>query len=102
MAINIEADPIQVLEVTVVGKEYKVRPPKAATLMDVTSGMSDKDEDDMSMDDLNKFVDLLFAPTDSKAVKKRLLDANDSLDLGHVMELLNKVMEEVQPNPTTS
>lgn len=105
MGINIEAEPVEVLDVTLVGKEYKIRPPKAATLMEITSGMEGKDDDDMSLDELQKFIDVLFSKTDAKAVQKRLLNREDNLDIGHIMKLMNAVMEEATKGmdlPTTS
>lgn len=102
MGIVIDAEPVEPLEVTLVGKEYKVVPPKASSLMAISDQAKGKDENDMGMDDIQAFVEALFQKKDVAPVMKRLRDQKDLLDVDHVMTLMEKVMEEVQGNPTTS
>lgn len=102
MGIVIDAEPVETMDVKLVGVDYKITPPKTAMLMQVTDKMQGKDEEDITSDDLYQFVDLMFTKTDATKVKKRLADPKDSLDIDHVMTLLDKLMEAVQPNPTTS
>lgn len=102
MGIVIDAEPAETLDVKLVGVEYKLTPPKTSLLMQVTDKMQGKDEEDITSEDLYRFVDLLFSKSDSVQVKKRLNEPKDALDIEHVMTLLDKLMEAVQPNPTTS
>lgn len=102
MGITIDAKPVEPIEVSLVGKDYKIVPPKASALMAMTEGMKDKDEDDMGMEDIKKFVDILFEKKDVNPVMKRLADSSDLLDIQHIMTLMEQVMEAVQENPTTS
>lgn len=102
MGIVIDAEPAETLDVKLVGVDYKITPPKTSLLMQVTDKMQGKEEEDVTSEDLYRFVDLMFTKTDSVKVKKRLNDPKDALDIDHVMSLLDKLMEAVQPNPTTS
>lgn len=102
MGIVIDAEPAETLDVKLVGVDYKITPPKTSLLMQVTDKMQGKEEEDVTSEDLYRFVDLMFTNTDSVKVKKRLNDPKDALDIDHVMSLLDKLMEAVQPNPTTS
>lgn len=102
MGIVIDAEPVETMDVKLVGVDYKIKPPKTSMLMEVTDKMQGKAEEDITSDDLYRFVDLMFTKTDATKVKKRLTDPKDDLDIDHVMTLLDKLMEAVQPNPTTS
>lgn len=102
MGIVIDAEPVETMDVKLVGVDYKIKPPKTSLLMEVTDKMQGKNEEDVTSEDLYRFVDLMFTKTDATKVKKRLSDAKDDLDIEHVMTLLDKLMEAVQPNPTTS
>lgn len=102
MGIVIDAEPAETLDVKLVGVDYKITPPKTSLLMQVTDKMQGKEEEDVTSEDLYRFVDLMFTNTDAVKVKKRLNDPKDALDIDHVMSLLDKLMEAVQPNPTTS
>lgn len=102
MGIVIDAEPAETLDVKLVGVDYKITPPKTSLLMQVTDKMQGKDEEDVTSEDLYRFVDLMFTQTEAGKVKKRLNDPKDALDIDHVMSLLDKLMEAVQPNPTTS
>lgn len=102
MGITIDAEPVEPLEVTLVGKEYKVIPPKASALMSISDSMKGKEEDDMGLSDIKGFVEILFQKKDVAPVMKRLTDGSDRLDVDHVMKLMEKVMEAVQENPTSS
>lgn len=102
MGITIDAEPVEPLEVTLIGKEYKVIPPKASALMAISDTMKGKEEDDMGLSDIKGFVEILFQKKDVPSVMKRLTDTSDRLDVDHVMKLMEKVMEAVQENPTSS
>lgn len=102
MGIVIDAEPVETMDVKLVGVDYKIKPPKTSMLMEVTDKMQGKDEEDVTSEDLYRFVDLMFTKTDATKVKKRLSDPKDDLDIDHVMKLLDALMEAVQPNPTTS
>lgn len=102
MGITIDAEPVEPLEVTLIGKEYKVIPPKASALMAISDTMKGKEEDDMGLNDIKGFVEILFQKKDVPAVMKRLTDTSDRLDVDHIMKLMEKVMEAVQENPTSS
>lgn len=102
MGIVIDAEPVETMDVKLVGVDYKITPPKTSLLMEVTDKMQGKNEEDVTSEDLYRFVDLMFTKGDATKVKKRLGDPKDRLDIDHVMTLLDKIMEAVQPNPTTS
>ena len=102
MGIVIDAEPVETLDVKLVGMDYKITPPKTSMLMQVTDKMQGKAEEDVTSEDLYRFVDLMFTKVDAGKVKKRLGDPKDALDIDHVMNLLDKLMEAVQPNPSTS
>lgn len=105
MAINISASPTQKIDVTLVGKKYKVSKPKAAVAINLASKLNLDEEDEQAgehaKESVEEWVDLLFNKTDAAAVKKRLYEPTDSLDFEHIGDLMGKILDDGE-NPTTS
>lgn len=60
--------------------------------------MEDMDEMRARVDD---FIRLLFSSADVEAIKERLDDPDDRLDLIHMRALINKISEKITGLPTT-
>lgn len=99
IAINADRD---VIDVNLVGKKYEVKPPKAFVMLKMSQQLQTAQEDPALMIEvLESFIDSSFAKADATKIKKRLEDNNDDLDLPHIMEFMEKVMEFATGNPTT-
>lgn len=101
MSIDIEAAPQKTHDVNLVGKAYKVKSPKTAVLM-ATQENIEKDDKEQSLNSFMPILELLFSKTEAKSVMKRLTDPKDQLDISHVNQLIEAIVQESQENPTTS
>lgn len=101
MGIVINGSAAKKLSVTLVGKNYKVAPPKAAVALTMAQNMQKEEDEQKLLDFMYEWIDLLFTKTDAVAVKKRLMDPKDLLDFEHISELMGAVMDS-EENPTTS
>ena len=131
--INIGAGGAALTTITVnlVGKNYKISPPKQmfnmrlarmspelgkmAKLGDLKLEGDEQDLEKLEeamrpveklMDLITEWIDLAFTKKDAEAVNRRLNDGRDLLDFTHIMELVRAVSEHVseesgEARPTT-
>lgn len=100
--IRIEVKPTKRLKLDLGGTLYLVKPPKATLAMVLAKKMSSKGGDlDSMMKALGDWLTIAMGPKEAKKVLARLDDADDDLDLAHVMELIEKLTERTTGNPTT-
>ena len=91
------------IKIRLVGQTYSIRPPKAALALKMAwRAKQFEDRPDLVAETLNEFIDKAFSAKDAEAVKVRLYESDDDpLDVPHIMELMNAVMERVVGDPTT-
>ena len=91
------------MKIRLVGQTYSIRPPKAALALKMAwRAKQFEDRPDLVAETLNEFIDKAFSAKDAEAVKQRLYESDDDpLDVPHIMELMNAVMERVVGDPTT-
>lgn len=92
------------LAVSLVGVDYSITPPKAALAIEMAKdikGAKNKKPEEV-MDTLYEWLGMVMDEEGVEAIKKRLRDRNDDLDIPHITELLTQVMERVTDNPPTS
>lgn len=108
--INIGSAPRPTLTVNLVGKPLKVKPPKSALAIEMAQSAGqfketksqDPSEALKVMDTLYEWLGMLMPKKDVDAIKRRLRDPEDSLDIDHLVALLEKVTEySVKANPTS-
>lgn len=101
LAITAKAAPT--LTVNLVGKSYKVQAPKAALALDVARQANSSTDANPAefMETVSRLIDAMFTPADSVKINARLRDARDLLDVDHLAELSNALMEHKSENPTT-
>ena len=101
-SITITADPVKKVTVELVGERYTVTPPKASLAISITQQARDGSSDDAeaAFDQLNGWMDTAFG-TKVKQVRARLADPSDQLDLQHIMQLMNALLDVGGESPTT-
>lgn len=103
--IVIEAPEVETIDVTLVGQHYDLIPPKTAMALRLAVEIKQvKDEDPVVMMGLlDRWLDFAFGgKKKADAVRKRLEDPNDRLDVVHLVTLMEKVIEVQMPeNPTS-
>lgn len=100
--IVIEADPREPFTVSLVGEEYLVTPPKSTIALALAARAKEAGEDGGKVrEELDGWVRLAFGKKQAAKVIDRLDDAEDDLDLPHIMELMQKLAEAVTPDPTS-
>lgn len=100
--INIDAEPVDLVHVNLVGKPYDIKPPKAALAMRLaTEAKLFSDDPAKMMDVLNAWIRRAFGDKAEK-IQKRLDDEDDDLDIFHIMMLMEKIIEvQTDATPTT-
>lgn len=102
MSIVIAAEPRAKLPVTLVGVEYKVKPPKMSVLAVVAKAAAKGTEDAEAMiTHVETLVKLMFGKDEAPKVMARLSDEDDDLDYLHIMKCAEAVMEETTGDPTS-
>ena len=109
-AFSVDAEEVQTYPVRLVGEMYNIRPLKSSYMMSIASKskhLQDKDGSeaaDALMKMINKWVDAAFEKDDAKAVKKRLDDPTDPIDIQHIVQMINMLAEHLAggARPTTS
>jgi len=101
--ITIDADPVEQIEVNLVGVPYQINPPKAALAMRLAVEAKTMGEDPSAVNAvMDSWMDKAFGKSTAKAVRKRLEDDKDLLDIQHVMLLMEKIIEaQTEANPTS-
>lgn len=97
------------ITVDLVGVEYRVVPPKAVLAIEMSNKMKRADISATMEENPETAIDLVFEwldycmfKKDITAIRKRLHDNDDDLDLPHLTELLTQVTEMSSGNPSTS
>lgn len=101
--IVIAADPRETLDIELVGVEYNIKPPKAATAMALMSSIGGdlQNDPEKAMEVIEKWVKVTFGSKTGPKILARLRDPEDDLDISHLGDLMQKVTEVVTGNPTT-
>lgn len=90
------------VKVNLVGKVYSVTPPKSAAAMRLASLASDRDSDpDETFAALDKWIDHAFGAKAEEIRERMYEDDDDPLDFGHIMALMQKLVEMTSGLPTT-
>lgn len=101
-AIEIAASGRKHIAVDLVGKTYQVKPPKSALAMRVAMSAKQADDDPMVMvEGLERWTKAAFGEKTSEAVWARMDDPDDDLDIPHLMQLMEALMEITSGNPTS-
>lgn len=101
--INIQADPRKPIDIVLIGKPYRIKPPKTAAaikLAELAEGMDERDFQSY-MDAVFSWINAAFGKK-TPGIRKRLDDPDDDLDISHLTELMKQVTELTTGNPTTS
>lgn len=88
----------EIIPVELVGVKYQLRPPKAAFGLKLAA--ADQNDQGAMARLVTEWIQAAFGDQ-AEAVMARLDDYDDDLDLMHLMELMQLVMERVTGNPTT-
>lgn len=97
----INAEPIEAINLTLVGEQYKIKPPKSALAMKFATQAKQAGEDPGKlMEAIGEWVKMAFGKDASK-VMARLDKPEDDLDVQHIMTLMQKIMELQTGDPTT-
>lgn len=100
--IEIKAEPVTPVEVELVGTVYKIQPPKSALALKLAiRAKTAGDDPTLMLETIDEWIDKAFGKSNGTKIKKRLDDANDALDIKHVMELMERVIEVSAGDPTS-
>lgn len=101
--ISITADPREKITVSLVGVEYEIFPPKAALGLKLAVRAKQHGDDPVTtLESVTEWVQKAFGKPGARDIEKRIEDEADDLDITHVMQLMNKVVELTTGNPTSS
>jgi hypothetical protein len=92
------------LNVSLVGVDYNITPPKAALAIEMArdiKGAKTKKPEEV-MDTLYEWLSMCMDEEGVAAIRARLMNPTDDLDIPHITELLTAVMERITENPPTS
>jgi hypothetical protein len=89
------------ITVNLVGKTYLAHPPKTTLTIKLSQGMEDSKDPEFMLSRLHEYLTLTFGAKEAGKIMKRLDDADDPLDVRHIMELMEKITEVSTATPTT-
>lgn len=99
--IVIEATARTPHSVELVGEEYLVTPPKSTLALALASRVAAAGEDPGKIrEEVDIWVRLAFGRKQSAKVLERLEDADDDLDLPHIMQLMQALAEAATADPS--
>lgn len=104
-SIDIVAEPREQITVNLVGKPYLITPPKGALALGISKRVKTLNEEGRGDEVWGEVENWLRSAVGAKqftAIQKRLDDANDDLDIKHIVALMTKVVEAVTETPTSS
>lgn len=101
--IVIEGRKKEPVEVSLVGKDYEITPPKTALAMKIAVQAKVFEDDPSKVKEaIDGWVQKAFGKKVAKDIEKRLDDENDLLDFEDIMELMEALMEAgADGNPTS-
>lgn len=103
--ISIQAKPREKITADLVGVEYLISPPKGAfSLALAERAQKSKAEGDSTSiwNDVQSWLKKAVGDKQTKAIQKRLDDDDDDLDIMHIVDLMEQVVEVTTDNPTSS
>lgn len=103
--ITIDAEPREQITVNLVGTAYLLTPPKGALGIKLAEKAKEAQESGdvgMMWDEVLGWLNTAVGKKQGRAIAERLDDADDDLDIIHVINLMEKVVEAVTTNPTSS
>jgi hypothetical protein len=89
------------ITVNLVGKPYVARPPKTLLAIKLGKGMEGSSDPDVILERLGEYLKMTFGEKEAGKIRKRLEDEDDALDIGHIMQLMEKITELSTKTPTT-
>lgn len=100
--IDIEAEPRRALTVSLVGVRYQATVPKGSLALVLAKRAKAAGNDpDKLMQEVQGWLRMAFGAKQAARIALRLEDADDDLDVIHVVTLIEKMAEAAAPNPTT-
>ena len=100
--IVISAAPRKAIPVSLVDEEYLVTPPKSTIALALAERAKAAGEDAGKVrEEIDSWILSAFGKKQAPKIAARLDDAEDDLDLPHIMELMQKLAEAVTPDPTS-
>jgi hypothetical protein len=104
-AITIDAAPREQITVHLVGKPYLLTPPKAAlgiTLAKKATAAQASGDIDSIWGEIMGWLTMAVGQKQATDIQARLDDNDDDLDVIHVIEVMEKVIEAVTDSPSSS
>lgn len=95
-----EAEERKAVVIELIGKRYKVRPPKTSFAMKYALA-GDGEDASTAVKLTVSWVKAAFQKDDAQEVIDRLQDPDDLLDLQHIMKLIEALVAKVSGNPTS-
>lgn len=91
------------ISINLVGVTYQGRPPKTVALVNMTEQVTKKNAKPADiLKFLRQFLGFTFGKDDAAAIMGRLEDPEDALDIRHINELMEALVERsAAKNPTT-
>lgn len=100
-AIVIESSPRAIIPVRLHGVDYTIRPPKAALALKLAVRAKQAgDAPELMVAAVDEWIDRAFGSQVAGAIRARLDNEDDALDLPDLMTLMNRVIELTAGNPT--
>lgn len=100
-SITISAVPKKKIPVDLIGVRYQVTPPKSSLAIKISQQVRTPDDADDAFTTLGEWIDIAFGKQAAVKVRNRLEDPDDDLDLEHIMQLMNLLMETEAGAPPT-
>lgn len=104
-SITIDAEPREQITVNLVGKPYLLTPPKGAlglTLAERAQEAQASGDVKAIWGEVMGWLTTAVGKKQARAIQERLDDPDDDLDIIHVITVMEKVVEAVTKNPTSS
>jgi hypothetical protein len=96
MSITITAEPRAAIPVDLVGVRYTVQPPKSALAFKLAVQAKSAGEDpEQMLTTIDEWIEKAFGKKQATAIRGRL-------DINHLMQLMEALIEEGSKNPTSS
>lgn len=101
--ITIAAEPKKAVIVDLVEQRYTIKPPKSAMAVKLAVRAKQAGDDDPGavMAAISEWVNIAFGAKAAPGVMERLEDPDDDLDIIHVMNLIEALVEVGAPTPPT-
>lgn len=104
-SITIDAEPREQITVHLVGKPYLLTPPKGSLglkLAERATAANESGDVKAIWGEVMDWVTKAVGPKQAADIQSRLDDPDDDLDIIHVVTVMEKVVEAVTSNPSSS